>query len=46
VPSSNPDYLRICSRDVLEKIKTGDVTWEKLVPPPIVEVIKRKKLFG
>jgi hypothetical protein len=46
VQSSNPDFLRIRSRDVLEKIKAGDAAWEKLVPPPIVEVIKRKKLFG
>jgi hypothetical protein len=46
VQPSNPDYLRIRSRDVLEKIKTGDPAWEKLVPPPILEVIKAKLLFG
>jgi hypothetical protein len=46
VQSSNPDFLRIRSRDVLEKIKAGDAAWEKLVPPPIVEVIKTKRLFG
>jgi hypothetical protein len=46
VPSSNPDFLRIRSRDVLEKIKAGDVAWEKMVPPPIVKVIKDKQLFG
>jgi hypothetical protein len=42
----NPDFLPIRSRDVLEKIKAGDPSWEKLVPPLIVEVIKRKRLFG
>ena len=42
----NPDYLKIYSGDVLEKIKAGDVTWEKMVPPPIARVIKAKRLFG
>jgi hypothetical protein len=31
---------------VLEKIKAGDAAWEESVPPPIVKVIKEKKLFG
>jgi hypothetical protein len=38
--------LPIRSRDVLAKIQSGDASWEKLVPPPIVEVIKRDGLFG
>jgi hypothetical protein len=42
----NPDYLGIYSGDVLKKIQSGDASWEKSVPPPIVEVIKSKKLFG
>jgi len=42
----NPDYLTIYSRDVREKIKAGDGSWEKLVPPPIAQVIKAKRLFG
>jgi hypothetical protein len=42
----NPDYLTIYSRDVLVKIKAGDAAWEKLVPPPIAQVIKTKRLFG
>ena len=42
----NPDYLKIYSSDVLVKIKTGDTSWEKLVPPPIAQVIKTKRLFG
>jgi len=40
------DALRIRSKDVLEKIAARDAAWEKLVPPPVVEVIKSKKLFG
>ncbi|MFZ1072218.1 MAG: TonB-dependent receptor [Verrucomicrobiia bacterium] len=42
----NPACLSIYSRDVLEKIKAGDASWEKLVPPPVAEVIKTKRLFG
>ena len=42
----NPDFLPIYSRDVLDKIKVGDASWEKLVPPPIAQVIKTKRLFG
>ena len=33
----NPAYLSIYSRDVLDKIKAGDVSWEKLVPPPVLK---------
>ena len=46
VTPSNPDFLRIRSQDVLDKIMAGDAAWEKLVPPPIVDVIKAKQLFG
>ena len=42
----NTGFLRIRSRDVLDKITAGDASWEELVPPVIVEVIKREKLFG
>ena len=42
----NRDFLAIRSRDVLHQIKSGDAGWEKLVPPPIVEVIKTQHLFG
>ena len=46
IPNFNPDFLRIRSGDLLEKIKSGDASWEKQVPPVIVEVIKGKRLFG
>ena len=42
----NPDCLPVYSGDVLQKIQAGDAAWEKLVPPPIVEVIKARHLFG
>jgi hypothetical protein len=40
------DNLSIYSGDVLSKIQSGDASWEKLVPPPIAQIIKAKKLFG
>jgi len=40
------DILSIFSRDVLRRIKEGDATWEKMVPGPVVEAIKRRGLFG
>ena len=46
IQNYNPDYLKIYSSDVLTKIKAGDASWEKLVPPPIAQVIKTKRLFG
>jgi len=38
--------LPIRSRDVMTQIQSGEAAWEQLVPPPIVEVIKRGRLFG
>lgn len=46
LPVFDSNFLRIRSADLLEKIKAGDASWEKSVPPQIVEVIKAKKLFG
>jgi hypothetical protein len=46
IPNFNKDYLQIRSRDVLDRIEAGGSDWEKLVPPPVVEVIKRERLFG
>ena len=46
IQKHNVDYLPIFSRDVLARIQTYDPTWETMVPAPIVEIIKRDKLFG
>lgn len=46
ITNFNPQYLRIRSQDLLDKIKASDAAWEKSVPAQIVEVIKSKKLFG
>ena len=42
----NAGLLPIRSQDVLTRIKSGDASWEQLVPPMIAEIIKRDGLFG
>jgi hypothetical protein len=46
IEKHNVEYLPIFSRDVLARIQTYDPSWETMVPAPIVEIIKREKLFG
>ncbi len=40
------ELVGIRRRDVLARIEAGDGSWEQCVPPQIVEVIKRDRLFG
>jgi hypothetical protein len=42
----NRDYLRIFSRDALRKIRSGDASWETMVPPEVAAVIKKRKFLG
>jgi hypothetical protein len=42
----NRDYLSMYAGDAIAKIQSGDPAWEKLVPRPVADVIKEKKLFG
>ena len=46
ITSYNAAHLAVYSADVLDKIKAGDETLANLIPPPIFEIIKAKKLFG
>jgi len=46
IENSSANLLSIRSQDVLSKIRSGDSSWEQLVPPLIVEIIKHDKLFG
>jgi hypothetical protein len=46
IANYNADALKIYSGEVLAKIHSGDEALSKLIPPPIFEVIKAKKLFG
>ncbi|HEY6078118.1 MAG TPA: hypothetical protein VIW29_04910 [Polyangiaceae bacterium] len=41
-----PNCLKIFSRDVLERIKEGDDSWESMVPSEIADIIKRRGFFG
>ena len=38
--------LPIFSRDVLAKIRSGDPTWEGMVPPVVAQMIKERQLFN
>ncbi len=38
--------LPIFSRDVLKKIRTGDKSWEEMVPPQVAQMIRERNLFG
>ena len=42
----NRDYLRIFSRDALRKIRSGDSSWESMVPPEVAAVIKKRRFLG
>ncbi len=46
IQNYNADLLPIRRREVLEQIEAGDRRWEQVVPPQIVEVIRRRGLFG
>jgi hypothetical protein len=40
------DFLRIYPPAVLAKLKTGDESWEEMVPPEVVQIIKEREFFG
>src|SRR5262245_47657243 len=40
------DYLRIYPPAVLAKLKAGDESWEKMVPPEVARIIKAREFFG
>lgn len=46
VENHNPEYLLINSNVVLEKLQSGDDSWQQMVPPQIAEIIASKRLFG
>jgi hypothetical protein len=46
VTGFNEGILSIFSRDVLQRIKSGDSSWESMVPIEIATAIKKRKLFG
>jgi hypothetical protein len=46
VHNFNPELARIRRREVINGIQSGNDPWEQMVPPQIVEIIKRERLFG
>ena len=42
----HPEYLRIHPHDVLAKLQSGDSSWERMVPPEVVHIIKNREFFG
>jgi len=46
VTGYDEEILNIFSRDVLQRIKTGDSSWERMVPPAVADAIKKRKLFS
>jgi hypothetical protein len=42
----SPAIMSIYSRDVLQRISRGDASWEKMVPRPVADAIKERRLFG
>lgn len=42
----DPEILRIFSRDVLKRIRSGESGWEKSLPAYVDNIIKEKGLFG
>ena len=43
--TSDPEYLKIFSRDVLKRI-AGGTGWESMVPPQVADLIKQRGFFG
>ncbi|HLH52124.1 MAG TPA: TonB-dependent receptor [Verrucomicrobiae bacterium] len=46
VSNFDPNLARIRRREVIAGIQSGEENWEQMVPPQIVEIIKRERLFG
>ncbi len=47
VPTNhNPEFLSIDSRAVLKMIAAGENAWEKMVPEPVVQLIRERRLFN
>ncbi len=38
--------LNLMSRDALQRIREGDPSWERMLPEPVVELIKRRAFLG
>ncbi len=43
---ADPTCQEIFSRDILARIKSGDRSWEKMVPAQVAEMIRKRHFFG
>jgi hypothetical protein len=46
IKNMNKNYLKINSREIIEKIHNNETGWESMVPMFITKRIKERKLFG
>jgi hypothetical protein len=46
IPHFDAEALKVYSGDVLGKIQAADESLAQVIPAPIYEVIKAKRLFG
>jgi hypothetical protein len=44
--ASDPNHLKVFSRDVLKQIQSGATNWVEHVPSQVAELIQKKGLFG
>ncbi len=42
----DPECLPVFSRDVLKKIRSGDTSWDEMVPTEVARMIRERNLFG
>jgi len=40
------EYLKIFPPDVLARMRAGDSSWERMVPPEVSQIIKERQFFG
>ena len=46
IQNYNTEYLSLFAPLSLSKLQSGDASWEQDVPEPIVQLIKKEKMFG
>ena len=46
VTGYHSEYLLIHPPDVLAKLQSGDNSWERMVPPEVAHMIKKREFFG
>src|SRR5437773_411071 len=42
----HPEYLRIRSEEHTSELQSGNSSWERMVPPEVVHMIKEREFFG